>query len=64
MLWERKLTRPRLPLCVQVDPAKDLNNEYTARCLMVLVRELSMGDQWSKDRIIQQSEQLLKMGER
>lgn len=53
-----------MPLCVQVDPAKDLNNEYTARCLMVLVRELSMGDQWSKDRIIQQSEQLLKMGER
>ena len=48
---------------MEVDPAKDLNNEYTARCLMVLVKELGLGFQWTKDRILQQSEQLLKNGE-
>eukprot|EP00519_Triparma_laevis_P004295 CAMPEP_0182514406 /NCGR_PEP_ID=MMETSP1321-20130603/35688_1 /TAXON_ID=91990 /ORGANISM="Bolidomonas sp., Strain RCC1657" /LENGTH=903 /DNA_ID=CAMNT_0024721601 /DNA_START=227 /DNA_END=2935 /DNA_ORIENTATION=- len=43
---------------MEVDPVKDLNNEYSARCLMVLVNELGMGDLWNKDRILQACEHI------
>jgi len=38
---------------------KDLNNEYTARCLMVLVKELGMEKDWDLERILSCSEQVL-----
>ncbi|GMH82745.1 hypothetical protein TL16_g09366 [Triparma laevis f. inornata] len=44
---------------MEVDPVKDLNNEYSARCLMVLVSELGLGDLWNKDRIMSVCEKFI-----
>lgn len=36
---------------MEEDPLKDLNNEYTARCLMVLARELGMDEVFDVEKI-------------
>ena len=43
---------------MEKDPEKDLNNEYTARCLMVLVKELGLETLWDTDRIIAASDKI------
>jgi len=45
---------------MEKDFEKDLNNEYTARCLMVLVKELGMENEWDLERILSSSDQALK----
>lgn len=42
------------------DPIKDINNEYTARCLMVLARELGMDAKYDVKRIQSLSESLIQ----
>ena len=44
------------------DPIKDINNEYTARCLMVLARELGMDEKYDVQKILSLSESLVKEG--
>ena len=44
---------------MEKDFEKDLNNEYTARCLMVLVKELGMEADWDMERILSCSDQAL-----
>eukprot|EP00553_Chaetoceros_curvisetus_P001642 CAMPEP_0204631226 /NCGR_PEP_ID=MMETSP0717-20131115/22251_1 /ASSEMBLY_ACC=CAM_ASM_000666 /TAXON_ID=230516 /ORGANISM="Chaetoceros curvisetus" /LENGTH=365 /DNA_ID=CAMNT_0051648729 /DNA_START=42 /DNA_END=1139 /DNA_ORIENTATION=+ len=44
------------------DPIKDLSNEYTARCLMVLARELGLDSIYSVDKIQSQSDSLVDDG--
>jgi aspartokinase/homoserine dehydrogenase 1 len=41
---------------MEADPVSDLNNEYTARCLMVLAKELDMGDTFDLERIMRGSQ--------
>lgn len=45
---------------MEEDPTKDLNNEYTARVLMVLVHELGMGKNIDFTHIQQASDKLLE----
>jgi homoserine dehydrogenase len=44
------------------NPIKDINNEYTARCLMVLARELGMDEKYDVQKILSLSESLVKEG--
>eukprot|EP00979_Chaetoceros_neogracilis_P018311 scaffold10570_cov290-Chaetoceros_neogracile.AAC.16 len=44
---------------MEEDPLKDLNNEYTARCMMVLARELGMDEQYDVSKIHAQSDSLI-----
>ncbi|GMI39515.1 hypothetical protein TeGR_g11281 [Tetraparma gracilis] len=43
---------------METDPTSDLSNEYTARCLMVLAKELDMS-QWDVERIMGASQNLV-----
>jgi len=42
------------------DPIKDVNNEYTARCLMVLARELGLDEKYDVSKIQSVSDSLVK----
>lgn len=42
------------------DPTKDINNEYTARCLMVLARELGMDEKYDVKTIQSLSDSLIQ----
>lgn len=48
---------------MEEDPMKDLSNEYTARCLMVLARELGMDDEYDVSKIQSQSSCLVSKSE-
>ncbi len=48
---------------MEEDPVLDLNNEYTARCLMVLARELNLDDGYDVDKIKSQSDNLVNNSE-
>jgi len=47
---------------MEEDPLKDLNNEYTARCLMVLAKELGLADEYDVEKIQLNSETLIVGG--
>jgi homoserine dehydrogenase len=47
---------------MEEDPTKDLNNEYTARCLMVLAKELGLDESHDVQAIQNQSESLIADG--
>ena len=49
---------------MEEDPLKDLDNEYTARCLMVLARELGMDEDYDVSKIQAQSDSLADGGKR
>ncbi len=44
---------------MEEDPIHDLNNEYTARCLMVLARDLNLDEGYDVDKIKSQSTNLV-----
>ena len=48
---------------MEEDPTKDMNNEYTARCLMVLAKELGLDDSHDILAIQSRSESLIPDGE-
>lgn len=45
---------------MEEDPIKDLGNEYTARCLMVLARELGLDECYDVQKIQSQSDSLVR----
>lgn len=45
------------------DPIKDMNNECSGRCLMVLARELGMDDKYDLPKILSNSESLVPNGQ-
>lgn len=47
---------------MEEDPLKDLSNEYTARCLMVLAKELGLADEYDVEKIQLNSETLIVGG--
>lgn len=49
---------------MEEDPIKDLGNEYTARCLMVLARELGLDECYDVEKIQSQSDSLVRHNEK